>query len=76
MVTLDPSGLSGKEPSISQSDQFALVFSGILELTLGDDVLTLRRGDAVQILAGAPHRWANRSRRPAQFVVVSLRRTR
>jgi quercetin dioxygenase-like cupin family protein len=76
LVTLEPTGLSGKEPSTSQTDQFAFVVSGALELTLGDDVVTLRRGDSVQILAGVPHRWVNQFSRPAQFVVVSLRRPR
>jgi quercetin dioxygenase-like cupin family protein len=76
LVTLEPTGLSGKDPSISQTDQFGFVVSGVLELTLGDDVVRLRRGDAVQILAGIPNRWVNQSSRPAQFVLVSFRRSR
>lgn len=76
LVTLEPTGLSGKEPSISQTDQFGFVVSGVLELTLGDELVTLRRGDAVQILAGIPNRWVNQSTRPAQFVLVSFRRSR
>jgi quercetin dioxygenase-like cupin family protein len=73
MVTLDPGGRSGKEASPSQYDQFAIVFAGALELTLGEELLTLHRGDAVQIVARTPHRWHNASRRPAQVALVSLR---
>lgn len=73
MVTLEPEGLSGKEPSPSPYDQFAIVFSGALELTLGSELLTLHRGDAVQIVARMPHRWRNASRRPAQVALVSMR---
>ena len=73
MVTLEPGGLSGKEPSPSVHDQFGIVFAGALELTLGNELLTLQRGDSVQILARVPHRWHNASRRPAQVALVSLR---
>ena len=73
MVTLEPGGLSGKEPSPSVHDQFGIVFSGALELTLGNELLTLHRGDSVQIVARMPHRWHNASRRPAQVALVSLR---
>ena len=72
MVTLEPGGLSGKEPSPSQYDQFGIVFAGVLELTLGNEVLALHRGDAVQIVAGMPHRWQNTSRRPGQVALISL----
>ena len=72
MVTLEPGGLSGKEPSPSQYDQFGIVFAGVLELTLGHEVLALHRGDAVQIVAGMPHRWQNTSRRPGQVALISL----
>ena len=72
MVTLEPGGLSGKEPSPSQYDQFGIVFAGMLELTLGNEVLVLHRGDAVQIVAGMPHRWQNASRRPGQVALISL----
>ena len=71
MVTLEPSGMSAKSPSVSSHDQFAIVFSGTVVLTLRDETMTLRRGDAVQILNRTPHRWHNSSRRHAQFVVVS-----
>jgi quercetin dioxygenase-like cupin family protein len=73
MVTLEPGGLSGKEPSPSPHDQFGMVFSGALELALGNELLTLHRGDAVQIVAGTPHRWRNASRRSAQVALVSMR---
>jgi quercetin dioxygenase-like cupin family protein/DNA-binding XRE family transcriptional regulator len=75
MVTLEPGGLSGKEPFPSTYDQLAIVFSGVLELTLGQEVLTLHRGDTVQIGARTPHRWHNASRRPARVVLLSSRPT-
>jgi quercetin dioxygenase-like cupin family protein len=73
MVTLEPGGESAKHPSPTRYDQFAIVFSGTLELTLGDETLVLAAGDAVQIAAGLGHRWVNRQRRAAQVVLVSRR---
>ena len=73
MVTLEPGGESAKHPSPLTYDQFSIVFTGILQLTLEDELLTLRRGDAVQISAGTRHRWHNRQRRAAQVVLVSPR---
>jgi transcriptional regulator with XRE-family HTH domain len=76
IVTLEPGGMSGKHPSAIQTDQFALVFSGMVRLTLGQEVMTLRRGDAVQIQARMPHLWENASGRSTQIVLVSLRSVR
>jgi XRE family transcriptional regulator, regulator of sulfur utilization len=76
MVSLEPGGMSGKHPSMSEHDQFALVFSGTVQLTLDQELLTLSRGDSVQIVARVPHVWHNTSRRPAQVVLVSMRRPR
>jgi transcriptional regulator with XRE-family HTH domain len=73
IVTLEPGGMSGKHPSAVQNDQFALVFSGMVRLTLEQEVMTLRRGDAVQIQARVPHLWENVSGRSTQIVLVSLR---
>jgi transcriptional regulator with XRE-family HTH domain len=71
IVTLEPGGQSGKHPTPLMYDQFAIVFMGRLELTLADQILALRRGDAAQIPAGTPHRWRNLHRRAAQVVLVS-----
>jgi transcriptional regulator with XRE-family HTH domain len=76
IVTLEPGGESAKRPAPVTYDQFAFVFIGVVELTLGDESLTLRRGDAVQIPAGKRHRWANGQRRAAQVVLVSTRLSR
>jgi transcriptional regulator with XRE-family HTH domain len=73
IVTLEPEGMSGKHPSPSPMDQFAFVFAGTVRLTLDQDVMTLHRGDAVQIVARTPHQWQNTSRRATQIVLVSLR---
>ena len=74
MVTLDPGGESGKHAAPSLHDQFAIVFAGTVEVTLGRESMTLFAGDAIHIAAGVRHRWQNRHRRFAQFVLVSARR--
>jgi quercetin dioxygenase-like cupin family protein len=73
IVTLDPDGSSGGRPSPAHSEQFAFVTAGSLTLTLGDDEIPLRRGDAVQIDARTRHRWHNPSRSVAEILLVSVR---
>lgn len=73
MVTLDPGGSSGGHPSPARSELFAFVTAGTPTLTLGDDQIALRRGDAVQIDARALHRWSNSSRAVAEILLVSVR---
>jgi transcriptional regulator with XRE-family HTH domain len=76
MVTIEPGGASGKHPSGVASDQLAILFSGRLTLTLGEDTLALQSGDAVLIRARNAHRWENTGRRAAQVLLVSTRRRR
>jgi transcriptional regulator with XRE-family HTH domain len=71
MMTLEPGGESSKSPTPFHYNQLAIIFVGRLELTLGSEMLTVRRGDAIQIPAGTPHRWYNDRRRPAQAILVS-----
>jgi transcriptional regulator with XRE-family HTH domain len=73
IVTLEPGGMSGKHPSATDADQFALVFSGSVQLTLDQEVMILRRGDTAQIVARVPHLWHNPFRRPTEIVLVSQR---
>lgn len=71
IVTLHPEGSSGKRPHSHTHDQLAFVVSGTLELTLGEDVYKMSRGDSATIRAGMPRLWKNVSRKPAQVVIVS-----
>ena len=74
MVTLFPDGTSAKRPTPHPQDEFAVVFSGAVTLTLGeepDEVLTA--GDAVSIQAGLPRRWWNTSTAEAQILIIGTR---
>jgi transcriptional regulator with XRE-family HTH domain len=72
MVTLLPGGTSAKNPTPQPREEFAVVFSGTVTLTLGegpDEVLA--PGDAVSIQAGLPRRWWNTDTVDAQILVIS-----
>lgn len=72
MVTLFPGGTSAKHPTPQPREEFAVVFSGTVTLTLGegpDEVLVA--GDAVSIQAGLPRRWWNTDTVDAQVLVIS-----
>ncbi len=76
MVTLEPSGSSGKRPAGSPTEQIALVFDGRIALETSDRTLDLGRGDAAFIPAHTPHRWHNPNEEAAQVLLVSPRPAR
>jgi len=73
MVTIEGGGSSGKRPSISGVDQFAMACDGRLMLMHADDEIELNRGDTVLIRAKTPHRWHNPWEESAQVLIVSSR---
>jgi XRE family transcriptional regulator, regulator of sulfur utilization len=76
MVTLDGGGSSGKRPDSVAYEQMAVVFSGRVILTMGDESIDVSRGDAVFIPAGMAHRWHNSYERAAEILLVSARPSR
>jgi len=71
VIILQPGGTSGKQAHALSHEQIAVILEGELELTLGDEVHKLSRGDAATIRAGVPRRWGNLSDKPAQVLIVS-----
>lgn len=73
MITLLPHGRSGKRPYAHSGEEFGLIFEGEITLTLGSEIHTLRRGDAVTFGSDIPHLWENRTRQTSRVVIVSPR---
>ncbi len=73
LVTLGAGGSSGKRPHAHAGEALAIVFDGVVRLTLGDEVLRLVAGDAVNLDPGTPHLWENPARRPVRLVIISTR---
>jgi len=73
MITVAPGGRSGKRPSRHSGEEFALVFEGEIDLTLGADAHVLRRGDTACFSSEIPHLWENPGPGTAQVVIVSPR---
>jgi mannose-6-phosphate isomerase-like protein (cupin superfamily) len=62
MMTLKPGKSSGSEPEgHKNSDQVLLVLEGEVEGEIGEDTITMRKGDVVVIPAGTKHKFTNRS---------------
>lgn len=60
MMTLGPGESSSEKPNTHKSsDQVLLVIEGELRAEVGDDRLTLGRGDVVIVPAGTPHKFTN-----------------
>lgn len=73
MITIAARGSSGKRLHAHPGHQFAMVFEGTLQLTLGADIQTLRSGDAVNLEPQTPYRWENSGKTAARIVIVSSR---
>jgi XRE family transcriptional regulator, regulator of sulfur utilization len=71
IITLQPGGASGGKHDARQAEQLAVILKGSLELTLEREIHNLKRGDVAGIAAGTRHSWRNRSKRPAQFLLVT-----
>lgn len=73
LVTMRPEGTSGKRMHTSNTEMFAMVFAGFVRLELPEGTKVLRRGDAITIPAGMPHRWENKGTKDIQLVTVISR---
>ena len=73
LITLEPGGQSDSQPYAPGGDEFAFVCEGDVQLTLGEAIHRLTRGDAATFPADTPHRWENVGQDPARIVVVSAR---
>lgn len=73
LVTMRPKGTSGKRMYPSNTELFAMVLAGSVRLELADGTQVLRRGDAITIPAGVPHRWENKGSKDVQLLKVTPR---
>ncbi len=73
LVTMRCEGTSSSRLQTSNSEQFAMVISGSVMLELADGTHVLRRGDAITIPAGTPHRWENKGTKDAQLLKITPR---
>ena len=66
MMTLYPGDATGSKVQLHEkSDQVLLMLDGELNGEVGDERLSLKKGDAIIIRAGTKHRFVNGSRKPA-----------
>jgi XRE family transcriptional regulator, regulator of sulfur utilization len=73
LITIRPSGRSGGHMHSRETELFAIVFAGEVRLHVGETTQLLRRGDAVTIPPGTPHRWENNATKAVQLLKVIAR---
>jgi transcriptional regulator with XRE-family HTH domain len=73
MLTMALEGHSGIFPAMPGGEKFALLVEGEVTLTLGDEVLVLRIGDAVTFTSSTSHQWENSGAVPARVLIVARR---
>jgi len=73
MLTMASGGCSGKYPAAPGREKFALICTGEITLTLGDEVYGLRQGDAITFAPTTPYQWDNTGRELAHVLIVTVR---
>ena len=73
MLTMAPGGGSGQYPAAPGREKFALIFTGEVTLTLGDEGYVLRQGDAITFIPATSYQWDNTGNELAQVVFVMRR---
>jgi XRE family transcriptional regulator, regulator of sulfur utilization len=73
LITMRPGGTSGSRLHPSNSELFMMVVAGSVRLELVGNTQVLKRGDAITIPAGSPHRWENRGTKDVQLLKVTPR---
>lgn len=67
VIDLAPGAHHSSEPHEPGSEEYLLLISGTLELTLADETHCLQAGDAIRYQADRPHIYRNPSEKPARF---------
>jgi transcriptional regulator with XRE-family HTH domain len=70
MMTMAPGGRSGKYPATDSGEKFAFIVEGEVTLTIGDEVHTLGKGDAITFAPANSHQWENTGAEIAQVMIV------
>jgi transcriptional regulator with XRE-family HTH domain len=73
MITIAPGGRSGRYAHGNPGEEFAIVFEGEVTLTLGNETIHLRRGDAVTFQSEVSRHWENTGLDPVRLVTVTTR---
>jgi len=71
LLTLDPGGRSGAQPTGHSGVEFAIVLSGMVELHLDEVIHDMHPGDSVHLAPQTPHVWRNSTDRQVRILLVS-----
>ncbi len=70
LITLEPPTVKASPPSVHVGEEFLLVLSGTMEVTLGSHTDLLEPGDSILYDAAVPHRVTCHGGEPAQVLAV------
>ena len=71
MLTMAPGGCSGIFPAAPGREKFAFICAGEITLKLGNEVYSLRQGDAITFAPTTPYQWDNTSPELAHVMIVT-----
>jgi XRE family transcriptional regulator, regulator of sulfur utilization len=71
LITMRPEGTSGRKLYASSTELFMMILAGSVNLELLDGSKMLRKGDAITIPAGIPHRLQNKGTKDIQLLKIT-----
>ena len=69
-ILIKPGGTLSARPHLAGSEEYITVFSGQLELEVGEERFSLREGDSIRFHADVPHRYENPGQEETQLSML------
>lgn len=69
-IVIDPGGALESMPHLDASEEYVTVFSGALEICVGDEAYELKLGDSLRFNADMKHSYKNISNEPVQLSML------
>lgn len=70
IVTLEPGAETAREMVSHEGEEMVLCLRGEIQFLLGDEEVTLKRGDSIHYKCTRPHSWRNQGRDRAEMVYI------
>lgn len=58
-IVIEPSGSLSAQPHLNGAEEYITVFSGQVEIAVGDECFRLSKGDSIRFAANVPHGYRN-----------------
>ena len=75
-IVISPNGFLQAQPHISGSEEYITVFEGSVEITVGENLYCLNKGDSISFKADTVHSYKNTGMNEAALSMIIYYRSR